>query len=180
MLAEGGEGKLVDDRLTEDLLRALHTEHGAALEACALSMTGGDLGRAQDAVQEVLVRAWRHPEAIDPRRGSTRGWLLRTLKNVLIDEWRARSVRPETVTDRPPETGVADGVDDVLQSWLVAEAVSRLGEIHRDVIRECYLQGRSVAEASERLGVPPGTVKSRTHHALRALRATLLEMGVAP
>jgi RNA polymerase sigma-70 factor (ECF subfamily) len=132
------------------------------------------------AVQEVLVRAWRHPEALDPSRGSTRGWLLRTLRNVLIDEWRARSVRPETITDQPPETGVTDGVDDALQSWLVAEAVSRLGPVHRDVIRECYFEGRSVADAARRLGVPPGTVKSRTHYALRALRSTLLEMGVTP
>ncbi|MGI8817387.1 MAG: sigma-70 family RNA polymerase sigma factor [Pseudonocardia sp.] len=171
---------MVDRQLTDRLIRVLHAEHGAALEACALSMTGGDLGRAQDAVQEVLVRAWRHPEALDPRRGSTRGWLLRTLRNVLIDEWRSRSVRPETITDRPPETGVADGVDDVLQSWLVAEAVSQLGQMHQEVIQECYFQGRSVAEAAERLGIPPGTVKSRTHYALRALRATLLEMGVTP
>ncbi len=172
---------MVDYLKTADrLIRALYAEHGAALESCALSMTNGDLGRAQDAVQEVLVRAWRHPEALDRTRGSTRGWLLRTLRNVLIDEWRARSVRPETITDQPPETGVADGVDDVLQSWLVAEAVARLGQQHQDVIRECYFQGRSVAEAAERLGVPAGTVKSRTHYALKALRATLMEMGVTP
>lgn len=167
-------------KLTDRLIRALYAEHGAALEACALSLTGGDLGRAQDAVQEVLVRAWRHPEALDSSRGSTRGWLLRTLRNVLIDEWRSRSVRPETITDQPPETGVADGVDNALQSWLVEEALGRLGPVHRDVIRECYFAGRSVAEAAERLGIPPGTVKSRTHYALRALRTTLLEMGVTP
>jgi RNA polymerase sigma-70 factor (ECF subfamily) len=167
---------VLDDRL----IRALYAEHGAALESYALGMTNGDLGRAQDAVQEVLVRAWRHPEAVDPRRGSTRGWLLRTLRNVLIDEWRARSVRPETVTDQPPETGIADGVDDALQSWLVAEAVGRLSLAHQDVIRECFFQGRSVAEAAALLGVPPGTVKSRTHYALRSLRATLSEMGVTP
>jgi RNA polymerase sigma-70 factor (ECF subfamily) len=106
--------------------------------------------------------------------------LLRTLRNVLIDEWRARSVCPETVTDQPPETGIADGVDDALQSWLVAEAVGRLSPAHQDVIRECFFQGRSVAEAAALLGVPAGTVKSRTHYALRSLRAALSEMGVTP
>ena len=43
---------------------------------------------------------------------------------------------------------------------------------------ECFYQGRSVAEAAARLGVPPGTVKSRTHYALRSLRLVLAEMGV--
>jgi RNA polymerase sigma-70 factor (ECF subfamily) len=164
----------------EQLMRALYREHGPLLEAYALRMTGGDLGRAQDAVQEVLVRVWRHPEAMNAQRGSTRGWLMRTLRNVLIDEWRARSARPETITDRPPETGVADGVDDALQSWLVAEAVGQLSPPHQEVIRECYFAGRTVAEAAQRLGVPAGTVKSRTHYALRALRVALLEMGVTP
>ena len=46
------------------------------------------------------------------------------------------------------------------------------------MLLECYYRGRSVAEASRRLGVPEGTVKSRTHYALRALRLALEEMGV--
>jgi RNA polymerase sigma-70 factor (ECF subfamily) len=46
------------------------------------------------------------------------------------------------------------------------------------VLLECYYRGRSVAEAARRLGVPEGTVKSRTHYALRALRLALEEMGV--
>jgi RNA polymerase sigma-70 factor, ECF subfamily len=162
------------------LIRALYAEHGAVLQATALRMTGGDLGRAQDAVQEVLVRAWRHAGSLESGHGSIRGWLMRTLRNVLIDEWRARSVRPETVTDQPPERGVADGVDEVLRSWVVGEAVERLSEPHRAVIRECFFDGRSVAEAATRLGVPEGTVKSRTHYALRALREALVEMGVTP
>jgi RNA polymerase sigma-70 factor (ECF subfamily) len=164
---------VADDRL----IRALYAEYGAALESYALGKTNGDLGRAQDAVPEVLVRAWRH---LDLRQGSPRGWLFRTLRNVLIDEWRSRSVRPETITDQPPETPIADGVDDVLQSWLVGQAVTQLTPAHQDVIRECFFNGRSAVEAAERLNVPPGTVRSRTHYALRALREVLLKMGVTP
>jgi RNA polymerase sigma-70 factor (ECF subfamily) len=46
------------------------------------------------------------------------------------------------------------------------------------VLLECFYSGRSVAEAADRLGVPPGTVKSRTHYALRALKLALEELGV--
>lgn len=164
----------------EQLFRALHDEHGTALRLAALRMTGGDHGRAQDAVQEVLLRAWRHPEALDVTRGSTRGWLLRTLRNVLIDEWRARSVRPETITDSLPETIVADEAEAAVQSWLVEDALRTLTPSHREVIVECFYRGLSVAEVAARLGVPPGTVKSRTHYALRALREALIARGVTP
>jgi len=51
---------------------------------------------------------------------------------------------------------------------------------HQDVIRECYFNGRLVAEAGERLGVQQGEVQSLVHHALRALRATLIELGLTP
>ena len=61
---------------------------------------------------------------------------------------------------------------------MVADALSQLSEDHRQVLVECYYRGRSVADAAQRLGIPAGTVKSRTHYALRALRLALEEMGV--
>jgi RNA polymerase sigma-70 factor (ECF subfamily) len=61
---------------------------------------------------------------------------------------------------------------------VVADAITQLSSDHRAVLLECYYRGRSVAEAARRLGVPEGTVKSRTHYALRALRLALEEMGV--
>ncbi len=72
-----------------------------------------------------------------------------------------------------------DVSDQLLLSWVVAEAVSRLSPDHRAVLLECYFRGRPVAEAARRLGVPVGTVKSRTHYALRALKLALEEMGVS-
>ena len=163
---------------TDSLMRALHDEHAAALWAYALRLTSGDAARAQDAVQESLLRAWRHPEVLDPARGSARGWLLRTVRNVLIDEWRARRSRPEVVTDQVPDVPGPDTADTAIQSWLVADALKRLAPAHRDVLVECFYRGATVVEAAERLGVPPGTVKSRTHYALRALKLILQEMGV--
>jgi RNA polymerase sigma-70 factor, ECF subfamily len=163
-----------------DLVRLLHEQHGGVLWAVALRTTG-DPGRAQDAVQETLLRAWRHPDALDPSRGDPRPWLLRTLRNVLIDEWRARSARPEVLYDDVGGAGgptVADHAEAAAQSWTVAAALARLSADHRAVLAECYYRGRTVGEAAAALGIPSGTVKSRTHYALRALRLVLEEMGV--
>ena len=71
-----------------------------------------------------------------------------------------------------------DESDQLLLSWVVAEALTHLSREHRDVLLECSYRGRPVAEAARRLGVPEGTVKSRTHYALRALRLALEELGV--
>ena len=103
----------------EQVLRLLHDEHAPALWGYAMRLTGGDTGRAQDAVQETLLRAWKHPEVMDSERGSPRPWLFTTLRNVLIDEWRARKVRPEIVTDEVPELASPDHADaavDALQA----------------------------------------------------------------
>ena len=161
-----------------ELLRALHDDHASALWSFALRLTGGDRSRAEDLVQETLLRAWRHPEALDPARGSVRSWLFTTARNIAIDAWRRPVRRVEVITDELPERAISDETDRMLQSWLVAEALSRLSAPHREVLVECFYGGRSVAEAAERLGVPPGTIKSRTHYALRALKLALEEMGV--
>ncbi|MFC7549088.1 sigma-70 family RNA polymerase sigma factor [Plantactinospora sp. GCM10030261] len=166
--------------LDAQLLRALHDEHAEALYAHALRLVGGDRQRAEDLVQETLLRAWRHPEALDPRRGSIRSWLFTTARNLAIDAWRRRNSRiGEVVTDTVPEPPQGpDETDRAVEAWTVAEALGRLTPSHREVLVECFYLGRSVAEAAARLGVPPGTVKSRTHYALRSLRLVLAEMGV--
>lgn len=163
-----------------ELLRALQDEHGDALYAHAVRLVGGDRQRAEDLVQETLLRAWRHPEALDLERGTVRSWLFTTARNLAIDAWRRREVRVgEVVTDVIPEPPPSpDEADRAVEAWTVAEALERLSVQHREVLVECFYRGRSVAEAAARLGVPPGTVKSRTHYALRSLRMALDEMGV--
>lgn len=159
-------------------MRAVHDEHAGALWSFALRLTGGDRVRAQDLVQECLLRAWRHPEALDPSRGSVRGWLFTTARRVAIDEWRRREVRPEVITDEVPEVAAPDELDGAMQSWLVEDALRSLSPAHREVLVECYYRGQSVADAAATLGVPAGTVKSRTYYALRALKLALQERGV--
>ena len=71
-----------------EMLRSLHDEYGAALWAFALRGTRGDAAAAEDVVQETLLRAWRHIDALDPDQGSPRAWLYSVAHRVMIDGWR--------------------------------------------------------------------------------------------
>jgi RNA polymerase sigma-70 factor, ECF subfamily len=160
------------------MMQQLHDEHAAALWGFCLHLTG-DPVRAEDVAQETLLRAWQHYEVLDEARGSVRSWLFPVARNIVIDEWRSKRFQNERATDQVPEPDdPVDQTDTLLQSWVVADAITQLSSDHRAVLLECYYRGRSVAEAARRLGIPEGTVKSRTHYALRALRLALEEMGV--
>ena len=160
------------------LMRQLHDEHAAALWRYCLRLTAGDRARAEDVVQETMLRAWRRLPDLDETRMSLRPWLFTVARRIVIDEWRSQRSHPEVAVAELPESASDDESDQLLLSWTVAEALTHLTAEHRAVLRECYFRGRSVAEAARRLGVPEGTVKSRTHYALRALRLALEEMGV--
>jgi len=163
-----------------DLLRALHDRYGRALWSYAVGLTGGDHARAEDVVQETLLRAWRHPAVLDETDGSARGWLFTVARRIAIDEWRAARRRAEVVTDEVPEPAVEDTADRAVDRALVRAALATLSADHRQVLLECYIRGLPVAEAAARLGIPPGTVKSRTHYALHALRQAVIDMGGEP
>jgi RNA polymerase sigma-70 factor (ECF subfamily) len=163
------------------LLRALYDEHGGPLLGYVLRLTGGDRPQAEDVVQETLLRAWKHPEALAGR--PVRPWLFTVARNLVVDAHRARRARPqETGIDEQVVMTAAgsDDIDRALESWTVAEALADLSPQHRAVIVETYYRGRSVAEAAKALGIPPGTVKSRSYYALRALKLVLEERGLAP
>jgi RNA polymerase sigma-70 factor (ECF subfamily) len=104
--------------------------------------------------------------------------LFTVARNIVIDEARTKRARSEIPMGELPEPSREDSSDELLTTWLVADAVTRLSDEHRAVLQETYFNGRPVAEAARRLGIPEGTVKSRTHYALRALRLALEEMGV--
>jgi RNA polymerase sigma-70 factor, ECF subfamily len=167
------------DRSPDEGLRALYDGHAPVLLAYTLRLTGGDRSRAEDIVQETLVRAWRNLDRLDESAGPVRPWLFTVAQRLAIDAYRARRARP-------PETGDAalaflpglDELEATLDRIVVTDALDSLSREHRAVIVETYYRGRSVAEAAQALGIPPGTVKSRCYYALRALKLALAERGV--
>lgn len=166
---------------TDDaFVRALWAEHADALLGYATRLTR-DRGRAEDIVQEVMLRAWRHAEHLDGQSRSLRPWLFTVAAHLATDVHRARRARPVEVAEQALEGSPArNDIDRVLQAWAVADGLSALSPAHRAVLIEIYYRGRSVAEAATALGVPPGTVKSRTYYALHALRLALEERAESP
>ncbi|MEU6769754.1 sigma-70 family RNA polymerase sigma factor [Streptomyces sp. NPDC046759] len=165
-----------DRTAAEHELAALQREHGAPLFALLLRLCDGDRQRAEDLLQETLVRAWQHPEALHAEDfDSVRPWLLTVARRLAIDARRARRARPaETGAELPENARVtADHAERAVAVLDVREAVKTLTPEHRDVLVLVYFRGASVAEAAQTLGVPPGTVKSRAYYALRALRRVL-------
>ncbi|HUH68394.1 MAG TPA: sigma-70 family RNA polymerase sigma factor [Mycobacterium sp.] len=163
------------------VMRMLYDQHAAGLWRYACRLTG-DADRAEDIVQETLLRAWQRPEVVDGNQRSTRAWLFTVARNMIVDDRRSARFRNEVISpdgSGPPEAAGPDDVASALDRTLVADAMAQLSAEHRAVVRRAYYYGWTTAQIGTDLGIAEGTVKSRLHYALRTLRQTLQEMGVA-
>jgi RNA polymerase sigma-70 factor (ECF subfamily) len=163
----------------EQLLEAIHAAHAAALHRYVARLVRDD-AEAQDVVQESLLRLWRHPDVLERPEESVRAWLFTVARHLVVDQLRSARRAHERATGHVPETSEPDATQAVLDAWLVADALVELSPEHRAVVVGAYFRGRSVAELAAEEGIPAGTVKSRLHYALRALRLALQEKGVTP
>ena len=137
----------------------------------------GDSGLAEEMVQECFVRLWRTAERFDANRGSVGVYLFVIARSAAADIRKRPSSRPLVPVEEarvPPEP---DSVDQILDSLIVREAFETLGAGHARVLQLAQEEGLSQSQIAERLGLPLGTVKTRTFHGIRALRAALAERG---
>lgn len=158
-------------------LRALHDAYSTVLWRYVVRLTG-DAASADDVVQETLLRALRSPRILAQEPDSARPWLFTVARHLVIDEARSARRRHELSTAHPPEEVTEDRVDALFESILVAEALAGIGPDHREVLVHAYYGGKSIADMARELDIPQGTVKSRLHYGLRALRLVLQEKGV--
>jgi RNA polymerase sigma-70 factor, ECF subfamily len=164
----------------EELLDALYADYAGALLDYVQRLLGGDRFQAEDIVQETLLRAWRHADALES--AGARPWLFTVARRLVVDGYRRRRTRPAAASSDALIVAVPapDELEDALLAWEITEALRTLSPQHRRVLLEVHYRDRSVAEAAAVLGIPEGTVRSRTYYALRALRLALEERGVTP
>jgi RNA polymerase sigma-70 factor (ECF subfamily) len=161
-------------RTRSESMNELWQIHGIVLRRFALRLTLGDHFRADEIIQETLVRAWRHPEVVDGHAETIRPWLFTVARNIATDLWRTQSRRDDVIDDRPHDrASPVDDMDQAMTAMDVRAALAQLTPEHREVIVEVYYLGRSVTEIAELLGIPEGTVKSRTYYGLRQLKRLL-------
>jgi RNA polymerase sigma-70 factor (ECF subfamily) len=163
-----------------DELRELYRRYSGQLFGFACNALG-DRELAEEVVQDVFARAWRHAQDYDRRRASVRTWLYSIARNRVVDARRRAAVRPESAGDAELESPAEldRTLEQAVLRWQIAAALARLSPEHREVIRLAHYGGFTLREIAERKGIPLGTVKSRTSYALRSLRLILDEMEVA-
>jgi RNA polymerase sigma-70 factor (ECF subfamily) len=173
----------LDDHMQRELVELARRGDHDAYEALASVAFDGlyvlahrilrDIDRADDAVQECLIRAWRElPHLRDPERFEP--WLRRLLVNACYDESRRTRRRSQDIRVLPLErTGGRDAADDLADRDALERAFRRLSVEQRAVLVMTHYLGMSAAEIAGTLGIPVGTVQSRLLYAIRAMRAVL-------
>jgi RNA polymerase sigma-70 factor, ECF subfamily len=134
-----------------------------------------DRQRAEDAVQETFASVWRSAASYRPERGPAAPWLYAVARNAIVDRMRARTDTPGELPDSAStEPGPAERAESSYVSWRVQRAMEELPTREREVLELAYWSEMSQSEVASILGIPLGTVKTRTRSALGRL-ADLLE-----
>jgi RNA polymerase sigma-70 factor (ECF subfamily) len=155
-----------DQRAFEEL----HRRYARSVLGIALRRIG-DRGRAEDVTQDTFASVWRSASRYDPARGKAASWLYTVARNAIVDGLRRR---PPPTVENPPdvpsaEPGPPDAAESEWVSWRVHRAVESLPEQERTLVELAYWSGLSQSEIADYVGVPLGTVKTRTRAALRRL-----------
>jgi RNA polymerase sigma-70 factor (ECF subfamily) len=158
------------------------------VRALGLRLSGQDDRFADDLVQETFAKLWRGAARFDPARGTETTFVFTVARRAAVDQWRrGRRAAGDRPLDHLPEGSgaVTTGpdvpeahIESVVTGWAVAEALDALPTAQRQVIDLAYYGQLTQREIAERLGIPLGTVKTRTFNALRALRAEMATRGV--
>lgn len=169
----------------EEPLIALYQVYGGRLYALGVRMLG-DRAAAEELVQETFVQIWQSAHRYDPAVAPPRAWIFSIARRVAIDRHRRAAVRPKAAfvpsrsggEDANPVAAIPaeDQFDRALTGMDVRDALMELSPDHREVLVLGYHQQLTQTEIAARLGIPLGTVKTRTFHALRALRTRLEEL----
>jgi RNA polymerase sigma-70 factor, ECF subfamily len=156
-------------------LRAVYERYSGPMFAVAMSVLS-NRELAADCVQQAFVKAWRASASFDPQR-ELRPWLATITRRVAIDLYRREKVaqrsEPRAEVDA---TVIPVAFERTWETFEVRAALDQLPADEREVVRLSHFEGLAHSEIAEKLRVPIGTVKSRSHRAHRRLAALLAHL----
>ena len=158
-----------------DAFETLYRRYSRSVLGLALRRLG-DRGHAEDATQETFTAIWRAAKTYRPERGPAAPWLFAVARNSIADRGRARREPPAEAPDEPSqEAGPDEQAELSWLSWRVHTAIETLPSQERELIELAYWSGLSQSEIASLVGIPLGTVKTRTRSALARLAGELEE-----
>ncbi|WP_445168300.1 sigma-70 family RNA polymerase sigma factor [Mycolicibacterium sp. Dal123E01] len=161
----------------DTLLRLAHDAHGQDLRRYVIRLTNGQTHFADDVLQESLTRLWSRPEILEQSSESVRRWLFTVARNLVVDNRRSAQFTRETAMAAVPDVPAADLIGAALDRSMLVDALLTLSHNHRSTVLRAYYLAQSLTDIARQDRIPVGTVKSRLHYALRALRSALDERG---
>ena len=165
----------------EAALAALYDEHARPVYSLILRILG-DVGEAEEVLQDVFSQAWQQAKRYDAIRGTVAAWLLNMARTRAIDRLRARRARPDTAAATPegtlgtltaPAIDPADALAVERDVEQLRKALDALPIVQRRAIELAYFEGLTQSEIAGRLAEPLGTIKTRIRLGLLKLRDAL-------
>lgn len=155
-----------------DAVRALYREFGGPVTTVARSIVR-DAELAAEVVQQTFLKAWRSAGQFEGDR-EIAPWLYAIARRAAIDALRAE--RKPTRGDHEPEVDVGVETDTFERTWIqfeVRQAIDALPADEREVVRRSHLLGETHSQIADAMGVPIGTIKSRSGRAHKRLALAL-------
>ncbi len=187
------QDEVSDEQLIEQIASGSHHALEIFYDRYASTVMGlaykmlGDQATAEEVVQETFWRLWRHAETFQAKQSKASSWLFSIARNLCIDTWRRRKVRPQphptadgerhTLNKPDPGADVMESAWTKIKRTHIRQAMNDLPPPQRQVIEMAYFWGLTRQEIAERTDTPLGTVHTRARLALKKLRQTLQEQG---
>jgi RNA polymerase sigma-70 factor, ECF subfamily len=164
-------------------LEVLYDRYAARVLGVSVKIVG-DQALAEDILQETFWRVWQSAATFQSQLGPFTGWLFRIARNLSIDAYRRRSVRPQAIVGAEgsdpildatpdPDTDVAEQAQSSLTNRQVRKALDSLPSVQRQVIELAYFYGMTRQEIADATGEALGTIHTRARLALQKLRGEL-------
>ena len=161
-------------------LEVLYDRYASTVLGISVKVVG-DQALAEDVLQETFWGVWQSAATYQSQRGSFTSWLFRIARNLAIDAYRRRNVRPQAISSAngsdpildetaDPNTDVAEQAQSMMKNRQIRKALAALPGVQRQVIEMAYFYGMTRQEIAEATGEALGTIHTRARLALQKLR----------